>query len=192
MRYAAALLLTAWATPAPAQQPRASAADLAFFEARVRPLLATRCYACHSAREKKQRGGLHLDSREAILKGGDSGPAVVPGGPDKSLLVQAVRYNHSTLHMPPDGKLPSAELAALEEWVRRGAPFPSSTETAAAKGIDIAAGPAASSGRSSRCGVCRRPPSPMPGGCESRWTPSSWPNSAGAACPLLQRHRSAC
>ena len=90
----------------------------------MRPLFFERCHNCHSTKAKKQRGGLLLDSRDAILKGGDSGPAVVPGQPDKSLLLQAVRYQDPDLHMPPDGKLKEPEIAVLTEWVRRGAPYP--------------------------------------------------------------------
>src|SRR5438309_1522173 len=73
---------------------------------------------------KKHKGNLRLDSRESILKGGDTGPAVVPGRPEESLLVKAVRYQDAQLQMPPSRKLPDAEVAVLIEWVRRGAPFP--------------------------------------------------------------------
>jgi hypothetical protein len=115
--------------------------DLAFFERKVRPLLVNRCQNCHSTKAKKKRGGLLLDSRTALLAGGDSGPAVVPGQPGKSLLVQAVTYDHPTLHMPPAGKLPAQEVALLAEWVRRGAAFPGPAATAPAKGpLDLAAG----------------------------------------------------
>jgi hypothetical protein len=68
--------------------------QLQFFERKVRPVLAERCYRCHGEDAKKRRGGLRLDAREAVLRGGDSGPAVVPGRPEKSLLVQAVRHTH--------------------------------------------------------------------------------------------------
>ncbi len=96
---------------------------MAFFEQRVRPLLIARCYQCHSE-EKKVNGGLRLDSRRGLIEGGDSGPAVTPGKPEESLLLKAVRYADADLQMPPDGKLPAAELAVLEEWVRSGAPDP--------------------------------------------------------------------
>jgi hypothetical protein len=118
-----------------------SAEDLAFFEKKVRPLLASRCQECHSARTKKKRGGLFLDSRDHILAGGDSGPAVVPGQPAKSLLILAVRHEHETLAMPPKGKLPATEIAVLEEWVRRGAIYPGPTIAPKTReGIDLAAG----------------------------------------------------
>ncbi|OAI41523.1 hypothetical protein AYO40_00380 [Planctomycetaceae bacterium SCGC AG-212-D15] len=99
-------------------------ADIAFFEKKVRPILFDRCFRCHSVAAKKQKGGLWLDSRAAILKGGDTGPAIVPGDADRSLLIQAVRYQKDHLQMPPSGKLPASEIVALEEWVRRGAVFP--------------------------------------------------------------------
>ncbi len=99
-------------------------ADAQYFEQKVRPVLVERCYRCHSAQAKKQRGGLLLDTRAAILRGGERGPAVTAGDPDRSLLIQAVRHQHAELQMPPPGKLPAQEIAALEEWVRRGLPFP--------------------------------------------------------------------
>lgn len=105
--------------------PEASTpADVEFFEKKVRPVLFDRCFRCHSVESKKQKGGLLLDSRAAIMKGGDTGPALVPGDADKSLLIQAVRYHKEHLQMPPSGKLAGSEVAALEEWVRRGAVFP--------------------------------------------------------------------
>jgi hypothetical protein len=100
------------------------------FEEKVRPLLVERCFPCHS-RATKQKGGLLLDSRQSILKGGDSGPAVVPGDPEKSLLIRAVRYNDE-LKMPPKGKLPDAAAADLIAWIRRGLPWPAEGEGAAA------------------------------------------------------------
>ncbi|MFM8270745.1 MAG: DUF1549 domain-containing protein, partial [Gemmata sp.] len=102
----------------------ADAAAVAFFEKQVRPVLAEHCHGCHSAKANKTRGGLALDSREAMLKGGESGPAVVPGKPDSSLLVKAVRAPKGELQMPPNGKLRPAQIAALEAWVRDGAVYP--------------------------------------------------------------------
>src|SRR5262245_15376383 len=113
--------------------------DRDFFEKRVRPLLAQRCWGCHSAKSKKSRGGLRLDSHQAILEGGDSGAAVVPGQPERSLLVQAVQHRHATVHMPPSGQLPPREVAVLVEWVRRGAHFPGPETAPARAGIDLAA-----------------------------------------------------
>lgn len=107
------------------------ARDVEFFEARIRPLLADKCYNCHSKQADKVRGGLLLDSSEAVLHGGNTGPALVPGKPDDSLLIQAVRYKDEDLQMPPKGeKLTDQQIADLTEWVRRGAPDP---RTAAAR-----------------------------------------------------------
>ena len=106
-------------TPANGLAPEASE----FFEARVRPILVEKCVGCHGP--KKQSSSLRLDSREAILKGGDSGPAAVPSRPDESLLIQAVAHRHEDLKMPPKGKLPDAAVALLTQWVAMGAPWPS-------------------------------------------------------------------
>jgi mono/diheme cytochrome c family protein len=91
-----------------------------FFEEQVRPVLVANCLKCHG--DEKQKGDLRLDSRSALLAGGESGPAVVLGKPDESLLVEAI--NHASYEMPPDGKLKDHEIAALTEWVRLGAPWP--------------------------------------------------------------------
>ncbi len=97
-----------------------------FFEQRIRPLLADRCYACHSTRAEKVKGDLLLDSREGVLKGGAEGPVLVPGDPDRSRLIAAVRWTDPDLKMPPKEKLSAAQIADLESWVRRGAPDPRS------------------------------------------------------------------
>jgi cytochrome c553 len=104
-----------------------------FFESKVRPLLAGSCYRCHSATAEKLRGEFRLDSREALLVGGPSGPALVPGSPDDSLLVRAVRYTDEDLQMPPKERLEPAQVAILEEWVRQGAPWPRAASTAGAE-----------------------------------------------------------
>src|SRR6266581_2084524 len=101
--------------------PRA-ADDRDFFETKVRPLLAASCYDCHT---EMRSGGLRLDSREALLKGGRSGPAVVPGDPEKSLLIQAVRQTSEKLKMPKGGHLRPDEIDVLTEWVKAGAVWPS-------------------------------------------------------------------
>jgi hypothetical protein len=99
------------------------ASGLEFFEKKVRPLLAERCYECHSP-DKKVKGGLRLDLRDGWVKGGDTGPAIVPGDPEKSLLISAVRYKDRDLQMPEKRKLPDDEIHILEEWVKMGAPDP--------------------------------------------------------------------
>jgi hypothetical protein len=102
-----------------------SADDTQFFEQHIRPLLERHCYECHSAQGDTVESGLQLDSRPAILQGGDSGPAIVPGKPEESLLIKALSYSDDeAVQMPPDGKLPNHEIALLVEWVRRGAPDP--------------------------------------------------------------------
>ena len=106
--------------------------DLAFFESKVRPLLAERCLECHSA-AKKVKGGLRLDTREGWTKGGDSGAAIVPGEPDKSLFITAIRYTDRDLQMPEKRKLPAEEIAILEQWVKMGAPDPRTGEAAGKK-----------------------------------------------------------
>src|SRR5206468_523702 len=100
-------------------------AQLQFFENRVRPVLVQNCYKCHSQQAEKVKGGLLLDSREGLLKGGKTGPAIVPFNPDKSLLIQAVRYTNDDLQMPPKGeKLSEAQIADLISWIKMGAPDP--------------------------------------------------------------------
>src|SRR5579863_2114729 len=107
-----------------------------FFESRIRPILADRCLECHGP--EKQKGNLRLDSLAGVLKGGDSGPTVVPNKPDESLLVQVIGYTFD-IKMPPKSKLPEREIADLTQWVKRGAPWPNSD--AAANGTKrIAAG----------------------------------------------------
>jgi hypothetical protein len=110
------LLLTAMARSA------TDPAGEEFFEKSIRPLFIEHCHECHSASSKKLKGGLKLDTREEVLKGGDSGPALVPGDPDKSLIIKAVRWSDPDMEMPPTNKLKPEQIAALEKWVRMGAP----------------------------------------------------------------------
>jgi hypothetical protein len=105
-------------------------AQLEFFENRVRPVLVDRCYSCHSTQAEKVKGGLLLDSREAVLKGGDSGPAIVPGDPERSLLVKAIRHTDD-LQMPPKAeKLSEQQISDLVAWVKMGAPDPRTATSA--------------------------------------------------------------
>ncbi len=114
-----------------AQTAPPAAGSTEFFETRVRPVLAANCYDCHSADLDKPYGDLRVDSREALLKGGKSGPAMVPSDPDKSLLIRAVRQT-GDLKMPKGGKLKPEEIDALVEWVRAGAIWPTSAATTSA------------------------------------------------------------
>ena len=106
-----------------AAPPKFTAAQLELFEKQVRPVLAEHCWSCHGA--KKQEAGLRLDSRAAVLRGGDSGPIVIPGKPDDSLLVRAVRRT-GDVKMPPDNPLARAAVDALTQWVQLGLPWPDS------------------------------------------------------------------
>ncbi len=99
-------------------------AKVEFFEKKVRPVLVERCYECHSVASGKSKGGLLMDSREALLRGGDSGPGLKPGQPSDSLIITAVRYVNQDMQMPPKGALPKAEVEILEQWVAMGAPDP--------------------------------------------------------------------
>src|SRR5262245_23756702 len=97
-----------------------------FFEKKVRPILVDRCHKCHSAQSEKLKGGLLLDSRAGVLKGGEDGPVITPGAPEQSKLIEAIRYENPDLQMPPKGKLPDDQIAILTEWVKMGAPWPAS------------------------------------------------------------------
>ncbi len=109
-----------------------TAEQVAFFESKIRPVLVEQCYKCHSAQAEKIKGGLVLDSRAGVVKGGDTGAAIAPGDPDASLLIQAVRHLDENVAMPPKKKLPPEQIAALEEWVKMGAPDPRTDDTVAA------------------------------------------------------------
>ncbi|BCX46928.1 cytochrome c [Haloferula helveola] len=98
--------------------------DLAFFENKIRPVLASACYECHSVDAKKLKADLFLDSRASILKGGDSGPSIVVGKPDESLLIETIRYTNVDLQMPPKTRLTDEQVADFEKWVEMGAPWP--------------------------------------------------------------------
>ncbi|MBU6294456.1 MAG: DUF1549 domain-containing protein [Planctomycetes bacterium] len=108
-----------------------AAANDDFFENRIRPLFAEHCHKCHGA--AKQQASLRLDSAAALAKGGDTGPVVVPGQPDKSLLIKVVRYQGES-KMPPKGKLSDAAIKDLETWVRSGAKWPAGDKTPSAGG----------------------------------------------------------
>src|SRR5262245_11498952 len=104
--------ITACALRADAAPPASQQVEV--FEQKIRPLLVERCLKCHSHQEEI-KGGLALDSRPGWQQGGDTGPAIVPGEPDESLLIKAVRYTDADLKMPPTGKLKDADIALLEQ-----------------------------------------------------------------------------
>jgi hypothetical protein len=118
----------------------ADPAGLQFFEQKIRPVLVKECYSCHSTEAKKVKGHLLLDTRAGLLKGGDSGPAVIPGKVSESLIIKALR--HDEIAMPPQGKLAEAIVADFERWVKMGAPDPrdGGTGTAKPQVVDIEAG----------------------------------------------------
>ena len=103
-------------------------AQVEFFEKEVRPLLVEKCAKCHG--DAKPKGNLKLTTRDDVLRGGDIGPAIVPGKPDDSLLIKAVRYGDD-LRMPPTGKLADKQIEVLEKWVKMGAPWPGAKAAAA-------------------------------------------------------------
>jgi cytochrome c553 len=117
--------LLACSSVAFAEGTKLSQKDLDFFENRIRPIFAENCYKCHSESAEKIKGGLLLDSRDALRKGGETGPAIVLKHPEKSLLIKAVSYADKDLQMPPhDKKLSDQQIADLETWVKMGAPDP--------------------------------------------------------------------
>ena len=124
MQYSVAMLAL---TIVAIELPQASTADdahIEFFERRIRPVLVQHCYECHSADAKKLGGGLLLDRRQGVQDGGDSGPAVLAGSPDESLLLKAIRYDDDAVNMPPRSKLPAEVIADFETWIKDGAADP--------------------------------------------------------------------
>ena len=122
MRIAPVLILIAFGTSTRAADPADSPE---FFEKKIRPVIVEHCHKCHGdTKGKAPKGGLRLDSRAAILKGGDNGTAIVVGNPDKSLLIEAVRYKNADMQMPPKGKLPDDVIADLAAWIKMGAHWP--------------------------------------------------------------------
>ncbi|MEQ2006643.1 MAG: PSD1 and planctomycete cytochrome C domain-containing protein [Limisphaerales bacterium] len=133
---AAGICLALHATSAPAAPATPAPEGVAFFEQKIRPVLVSTCYECHSAEAKakgKLKGGLFLDTRAALLTGGDEGPALVAGKPDESLLIKALRWSREDLHMPPKKKLPPEVIADFERWIAMGAPDPRTGEVAKAR-----------------------------------------------------------
>src|SRR5438034_9352166 len=110
---AVVLVFVASSAPALASDGGKDGAGVEFFEQRIRPLLVKHCYECHGPDAKKLRGELRLDTRAGVLEGGATGPAVVPGKPEQSLLIKAVRHADKDLRMPPKARLSAAEIADL-------------------------------------------------------------------------------
>ena len=108
-----------------------------FFEKKIRPLLIQRCDECHSAKKSEESGQLALDSRARLMAGGTRGPVVVASQPDASLLIKAIRYVDPKLQMPPEGKLPDAEIELLTQWIRDGAFVPEYGQDAGRKSQEI-------------------------------------------------------
>jgi len=124
-------------------QCAASGEDFAFFESKVRPVLVKHCYECHSAESGKSKGGLMLDTKQAIREGGETGPAVVPGDVTKSLLLTAIKHSDPDLEMPPKkAKLPEAVIADIKSWIKSGAADPrkSAVKIAERPPVDVEAG----------------------------------------------------
>src|SRR5438045_1673367 len=109
-----------------ANEPAPSAEGIELFEKSVRPVLLGRCYSCHSATAEKLKGALRLDTREGLRKGGDNGPSIVPGDPEKSLLIRAILRSDDVEKMPPKDseKLSREQIRDFQAWVKMGAPDP--------------------------------------------------------------------
>ena len=143
IRYAFTVLagLLIATTAQAADKPTTNRQGLDFFESKIRPVLVRHCYQCHSAKAaatKMLKGGLQVDTRSGIRKGGETGPAVVPGQPKKSLLVAALK--HDGIQMPPKAKLPASIVADFEKWSQLGAPDPRDGKAVATQFIDVEAG----------------------------------------------------
>jgi len=122
-----------------AQDVNWSEQQLTFFETKIRPVLVEHCYSCHAQDSKILRAGLFVDSRNGLIEGGDSGAAIVPGEPEESLLIEALKYE--SYEMPPEGKLPDNVIADFETWIREGAAAPRTGKAASSHpAIDLEAG----------------------------------------------------
>ena len=135
------LIILLFAAPSAIAGERAAPTkeQLDFFETKIRPVLVEHCYKCHAAEAKIVKGGLRLDSRDGLLKGGDTGPSVVPGQAEKSLLLKALKYDG--IEMPPKGKLADSVVKDFETWIQTGAPDPrKSGDVPKARTIDLEAG----------------------------------------------------
>lgn len=125
-KWAVSLVYLAYVSVGVAAEPESEAAKAAFFDKRVRPILVDHCHMCHGP--DKQEGGLRLDSLDAMLTGGDSGPAIVPGNVQDSLLADAIRYG-DTVQMPPNEQLSKKQIDGLIQWIEDGAVWPKKQPT---------------------------------------------------------------
>ena len=126
--FLATLFVVTQASGVASDEAQFSPEQIEFFEMHVRPLLVERCYECHSGDARELKADLYVDSRQGLIQNDQSGPVVVPGKPEESPLIAAVRYE--SVEMPPDGKLTASEIAALTRWVEMGAPWPQITSIA--------------------------------------------------------------
>ena len=128
LKFGPRLTFAALASTALVSAAEFKSGDYEFFEKKIRPVLVEHCYKCHSASAEKLKGDLLLDSREGVLKGGESGkPAIVPGHADRSRLIEAIGYTYDDLQMPPKkagGKLSGEQIGDFVVWVNMGAPDP--------------------------------------------------------------------
>jgi len=133
------------ATPVCAQTTPAAAE---YFEKEIRPVFADKCYGCHSSKLKSPMGGLALDTKAGLKRGGNGGPVIIAGEPASSRLLQALTYKQTDLRMPLTGKLPDEKIAAFEKWIAAGAPDPredtkdttNAAPAAAKRGMDVETG----------------------------------------------------
>ncbi len=156
-------------------------AGVAFFETKIRPVLVERCYECHSSAAKKPKGGLRVDSRAGMRTGGATGPAVVPGDLDASVLYQAITGADGFDPMPPKGRLPASVVADFKQWIKFGAPTRATrrrTRVSQRRVHTIATG--GRSGQSDDPARSRLPPA-LPRGPRRRSTHSSPPSSWSTA-----------
>jgi hypothetical protein len=114
--------------------PPGETPDFTFFEAKIRPVLVSKCYGCHSSKLAAPKGEFNLDTRDGLLKGGATAAAIIPGKTEDSRLLKALRYDETELQMPPSGKLPDAVIADFEHWIAAGAPDPRTAPAAPAAG----------------------------------------------------------
>ena len=138
--FALALGLLAGSVPLNVYANEPTAAQLEFFENKIRPVLVNRCYKCHSTESQKLKGDLSVQFREALLLGGSSGPAIVPGKPEESLLIAAIRGDDPDLVMPPKGeRLSTSEVNDFVAWIKMGAPDPRKSDTGSQAGWGVTA-----------------------------------------------------